>query len=250
MIEAKAITYKNGKFEVMESIGGGIESAVKEYATARYGSWLDFAVFHCSRIGIEDEAVDVLNEVILSLLQKDEANLNRLLSTPSKCGKYMEVDILVLRMIKLNVYSATSPYQHKYKKIPVDREVKWERLQIIDQEYEETDQPAIIMKKMRLVRWVVAGLDLTDLERQVFEYYFFEGEAFSQWPGPETPSSLYKIYISVVTVINEVLFYKGLTKFRLVDHKKVEMTKRQDELANQFIKIHKVNTKQTEYSNN
>lgn len=50
--------------------------AVNNYITKRYERWLDYSLYHCGLAGIPDEATDVLNEVICSLLQKK----NRLLA--------------------------------------------------------------------------------------------------------------------------------------------------------------------------
>lgn len=44
--------------------------AVNNYITKRYERWLDYSLYHCGLAGISDEATDVLNEVICSLLQK------------------------------------------------------------------------------------------------------------------------------------------------------------------------------------
>ena len=49
---------------------------VEKYIGRRYERWLDYAVYHCGLAGIPDEANDVLNEVLCSLLQKDDANLH------------------------------------------------------------------------------------------------------------------------------------------------------------------------------
>ena len=53
---------------------------VEKYIGRRYERWLDYAVYHCGLASIPDEANDVLNEVLCSLLQKDDAKLQQLLS--------------------------------------------------------------------------------------------------------------------------------------------------------------------------
>lgn len=50
--------------------------AVNNYITKRYERWLDYSLYHCGLAGISDEATDVLNEVICSLLQKQSELLN------------------------------------------------------------------------------------------------------------------------------------------------------------------------------
>ena len=82
--------------------------AVNNYITKRYERWLDYSLYHCGLAGISDEATDVLNEVICSLLQKQSKLLDKLLDT--KKNGYTELDFFVLKMIKLNASSPTSQY--------------------------------------------------------------------------------------------------------------------------------------------
>jgi len=234
MIDCKLINYKHGKFN-------GIES-VKQYVTARYPRWEDYSKYHCSHAGIEDEATDVLNEVVLSLLEKEIDVVERLYST--RQGQYTQLDFYVLQMLKLNVHSATSPYQCKYKRIPVNREVHLERLKIIDEPYEEIDKPGIILKQMRLVRWVFNGLQLDPLERKVFQWKFFDNNSFSEWPGPESVRMLYPRYNFVEATIHTVLYRLELTRLKPLDLQKRLGTNIQVdlvfELADNFIKHRKI----------
>mgnify|MGYP000120361103 CR=1 FL=1 len=73
--------------------------AVNNYITKRYERWLDYSLYHCGLAGIPDEATDVLNEVICSLLQKKNRLLDKLLET--RKNGYTELDFFVLKMIKL-----------------------------------------------------------------------------------------------------------------------------------------------------
>ena len=74
--------------------------ALNKYIEKRYDRWLDYAKYHCSLAGMTSEAIDVLNEVMCMLLQKDPAYILRLMD--SKQGKYTELDFYILQMIKLN----------------------------------------------------------------------------------------------------------------------------------------------------
>lgn len=53
--------------------------AVNNYITKRYERWLDYSLYHCGLASIPDEATDVLNEVICSLLQKKNKLLDNYL---------------------------------------------------------------------------------------------------------------------------------------------------------------------------
>lgn len=181
---------------------------IKKYIEKRYDRWLDYASYHCSCAGIGDEAIDVLNEVLCDLLQKSPDKLILLLN--KKSGQYTELDYFVLRMIKLNATSPTSPYRHKYKPVPVDANVDYSRLDLIDEDDEDYDRPAEILKKTNKVREIYSRLNLSDKARKVFEYRFFHGEMFCDWPGKETEKELFDTYYKVISLIKEKLNGKTL----------------------------------------
>lgn len=172
---------------------------INNYIEKRYGRWLEYTTYHCSRNGIKDEANDVLNEVLCSLLQKNEKFLNRLLDT--KKNGYTELDFFVLRMIKLNVTSSTSPYQSKYKAIPADGNVDYTCLEIEDIMEDQTDKSKIVLDEIHQVREAFESLDLSPLAKRIFEFHFFQNENFCDWPGKETQNQLYEIYNGVLMLI-------------------------------------------------
>lgn len=176
-------------------------SAVNNYITKRYERWLDYSSYHCGLTGIPDEAKDVLNEVLCSLLQKNDRLLNKLLET--KKNGYTELDFFVLKMIKLNASSQTSQYQSKYRKIPVDDNVDCTRLDIVDLPDESEDKNIVILERMHLVREIFENLDLGALAARVFEFHFFQDGNFSEWEGPETLKQLYEIYNGVQELIRK-----------------------------------------------
>lgn len=179
------------------------EGKLNSYIEKRYNRWLDYAKYHCSLAGMSDEAIDVLNEVLAMLLEKPKEYTVHLLE--SKHGKYTELDFYVLQMIKLNITSSTSPYQHKYKPMPVDSNVDWQRLKIIDEIEIENDRPGEIVSQYNLVREIVNELYLSEFARKIFEFHFFNGEPFSEWPGPEDKKNLYEIYNQVQNMIRAKL---------------------------------------------
>ena len=176
-------------------------TAVNNYIAKRYDKWLHYASYHCGLVGISDEAHDVLNEVLCSLLQKSDRLLEKLLST--KKNGYTELDFFVLRMIKLNVTSPTSPYQSKYKRIPADDNADYSRMDIEDVPDNEIDTPGITLERMHQVREVFESLDLSPLAKRVFEFHFFQDNNFSEWVGSESQKQLYEIYNGVQELIKK-----------------------------------------------
>lgn len=175
--------------------------AVNNYITKRYERWLDYSLYHCGLAGILDEATDVLNEVICSLLQKQSKLLDKLLDT--KKNGYTELDFFVLKMIKLNASSPTSQYRSRYKPLPVDDNVDYSRLDIEDISDDSEDRNAEILNRLHLVRDTFENLELGDLAAQVFESHFFQDGNFSEWEGPETLKQLYEIYNGVQELIRK-----------------------------------------------
>lgn len=176
---------------------------VNKYISDRYNRWLDYSSYHCSMAGLPDEAFDVLNEVLCSLLQKDESILLKLLG--KKDGSYTELDYFVLRMIKLNATSATSPYRQKYASTPKDCNIDVCMIDVADSEYEEHDYAAEIFEKVSRVRDVVERLNLSDKHKRIFEFRFFLHENFKSWDGPDTISELYKEYNKVLKLVKDAI---------------------------------------------
>ena len=192
----------NNRYCIPEKLYNFMSStAVNNYIAKRYDRWLDYASYHCGLVGISDEAHDVLNEVLCSLLQKSDRLLEKLLST--KKNGYTELDFFVLRMIKLNVTSPTSPYQSKYKRIPADDNADYSRMDIEDVPDNEIDTPGITLERMHQVREVFESLDLSPLAKRVFEFHFFQDNNFSEWVGPESQKQLYEMYNGVQELIKK-----------------------------------------------
>lgn len=178
-----------------------VSQIVEKYISKRYERWLDYASYHCGQAGIPGEACDVLNEVLCSLLQKENSKLEQLLST--KKNGYTELDFFVLKMIKLNATSDTSPYRSKYKPMPVDDNVDYSRLEIEDVQEDAVDKNELILHRFHQVREVLEELDLTPFSKKIFEFRFFEDANFSDWPGKETLKQLYETYNRVQELIRK-----------------------------------------------
>lgn len=180
-----------------------MEKEINDYIIKRYERWLEYSSYHCARAGKTDEACDILNEVIADLLKKDKYRLMRMVKTNSKCGRYKELDIYVLRIVRLNIFSPTSPYQYRYQRGPIDENVDYRRLKIADETDEETDRPAEILEKFHKVEEAFNQLNLTAKAREIFQHRFFQDLPFSQWTGPEKKKELYDIYNLIIEMIKE-----------------------------------------------
>ena len=216
---------------------------VHSYINRRYPRFMDYANFHCKQANIHDPT-DVLHTVLLSLLQKDKNTLIKLYQT--KRGQYKVIDFMILRMIKLNVYSPTSPYRWKNKILAKD-DVDFSRLKIVDVEEEQEDKPAIVLKEMRLIRYVFSAIksDLSEIEKKAFEFRFIQGESFKSWPGPELYSKLDQRYHFVADIIHGIIKKMGLTQ---IEPKKI--TRTQKEIVDRFFLLHKVHITKSYFSEN
>ena len=172
---------------------------INKYIKNRYDRWLDYSNYHCGCAGISGESVDVLNEVLYSLLQKCDEVLDKLYN--AKQGQYTELDFYVLRMIKLNATSPTSPYQSKYKSIQTDDNVDYSLLEIEDYCDEEVDRSGYILDRMHQIRDIIEELGFSDKAMAIFEFRFFQDGAFKEWDGDENIKELYDMYSKIVDVV-------------------------------------------------
>lgn len=172
---------------------------IEKYINKRYARWNDYATYHCTQAGMPDECTDVLNEVLVSLLNKNEDDLLKLLN--SKKNQYTELDFYVLRMIKFNATSNTAPYRARYKPLPVDRNVDYNQLDIIDEVTENDDNSAYIYDRMTDLRELIDDLYLGPNAMAIFEFKFFQDGDFKEWTGPETLKELYAIYSNIRQLI-------------------------------------------------
>lgn len=212
---------------------------IRLYTNSRYPRWLDYARYHSSLAGIPDEAADVLNEVLLSLFSKDKKFQEKLLKT--KKNGYREFDFYILRLIKLNCYSQTSPYQFKYKhQIQIAADVNFSRLNIEDEEDDQYDESGETLRQFRLVRYVFYSLDLDEFERKIFEYRFINGNSFADWPGPESRNKLYETFALMLDVVHEILYINELTKVKPKPTGYNYSKKRKAELIERFEKTRKI----------
>lgn len=204
--------------------------AIKSYVSSRYPRFLDYSKYHATRAGIADEYIDILNEVMISLFCKDFGYLAKLYST--KRNNYTDLDFFVLQMVKLNVHSLTSPYRSKYKPIPSDPGVNYQRLKIIDEQDEETDKAAITLQKFRLIRDIFESLELTEEEKKVFEHGFILNNPVSEFKEL-APKAFYSRFNIVRDSIHEILYFHKLTTKKPVT--KTEGTKRRKEIVSGFL---------------
>lgn len=169
-----------------------MKKEIEQYITKRYERWVDYAKYHCSQAGIPDDALDVMHEVMLSLLGKDENFLMKLYNI--KKGQYRELDFFILRMIKLNATSNTSPYRFRFKNAPIDSNVDYSILEIIDESDDEFDIAGNILNQMNKVRELIQTLNIDKHAIEIFEFKFFNDGNFKEWTGPESMKELYEIY--------------------------------------------------------
>lgn len=180
---------------------------ISKYLEKRYERWLDYAKYHSLKKGCEDQANDILNEVMVSLLQKEHKKIECLYSI--KKGQYRELDFYILRMIKLNIYSPTSPYQNKYKKASVS-EIELCRLNIADEDYVDDDKPGRIFNQYSQVREVFENLNLSEKAKRIFHHRFIMGLSFSEWEGPESKNEFYDTYNRIIDLIKMKLYKRSL----------------------------------------
>ncbi len=175
------------------------------YISKRWKYWLQYSQFRCQQGGIPDEAEDVLQEVILSLISKNKREYLLELQSRDTDNGTTELDAFVLRMVHLNATSDTAPYRSKYKPSIKDQNADVKLLEIEDAPEELGDSTQITLERIRQVREVFESLDISEKARRIFSYRFFEDEKFSEWEGQESQQELYNIYNDVEDVIRKTI---------------------------------------------
>lgn len=177
---------------------------IRKYISERYCRWRDYAVYHATLAGTPDEADDILNEVILNLLEKDPDRMRNMLNR--KKDGYRELDFFVLRMIKLNAHSKTSPWRYKIRGLPIDKNIDPWRIEIEDSSQEEPDMIEEKLNLWRKAREVLEVLDVPDSDKNMFSWKVFAGFSLSKWPGPENYPKISSKYQNVLHLMSE---FKG-----------------------------------------
>lgn len=212
---------------------------IRNYIGQAYNRYLDYAKYQAGRAGIPDEAEDILGEVLLDVMQKDEPFLRGLFD--KKKGEYRELDFYILKSVLLNATSDTSPYRHKYlnKNFPKDGNVQMNRLDLIDELASNPGDSEL--NEIRIVRFIFDRLALTEDERFAFERRFFEQERLSSLPDHESRNA-YEKYAIVSEAIRQIVKSCGLLpKNRKLDKFKIKNQSRQkrvNELVYIFLSSH------------
>lgn len=139
---------------------------IKDYIKAQYFVWLKCAKWHCKRAKMGDEASDLLHEVLEKLITTNKVLLERLFNAQDEMGR--ELDRYVVKMIKLNVYSPSSPYLRARRLGLKERDVgvrlfriKEKQNDYLSAHYEAIRQLMIDKKfdeeSQRLVLWRLGG---------------------------------------------------------------------------------------------
>ena len=203
---------------------------IEKYIKKRYDRWLDYSSFHTEQAGLQDQAVDVLNEVLLSLLKKDEDSLLKLLH--SRKEQYCELDFFVLRLIKMNATSNTAPYRFKNRnRLPIDINVDYSRLEIVDLKEPEIDKSHEILEKLKTLCKIVERFDMNKIEKEVFNHVFVMQEPISTYNKCDNiKKQQYKSYLTIETALTAVLFQEGIIQ---VSPKRT-ITNRVKSIVNQY----------------
>lgn len=179
---------------------------INNYITKRYKNWLEHSRFFCARANMAGQEIDVLDEVLLYVLKRDESFLMELLSKDKvqKGQKLTELDFFILRAIKINIYSETSPYRQKNRQFFKTANVEVSKLRIADmQDENETDHAGYVFDRWNQIREIVYEMGFSQQALAIFEFKFFNDESFCDWNGPETERQLYCIYSRMRKIIKD-----------------------------------------------
>lgn len=189
---------------------------VKKYISTRYQRYLDYADYHSSLAGLDQQGSDVLHEVIISVLEKDEQMVIDLYNAVKK--QYRELDFYILRMVKLNCHSKTSPYRWRYRQPDLDDNLITSEIQELEQKVEqpEINRDELTCSRYEVIREVLDSMDhYTEAEKEIFRWKFFHGNTWRQYQGDVSKDNLQKIYKAI---LRDVIYRVEMRKRAYTGH--------------------------------
>jgi predicted DNA-binding transcriptional regulator len=204
---------------------------IRNYISTRYQRYLDYADYHASLAGLDQQGPDVLHEVIISVLKKDEKMLLGLYNKKKKGLR--ELDFYILRMLNLNCHSLTSPYRFKYRYpaadgniTPADLDQQWD-----EPEAETVDAAQITCDRYDVIREVLSTLYIfTSDEIEIFKWKFFHGNTWRQWEGKHSKEFLQSTYKAV---LKAVIYHIEMRRKSYLGHIAAS-TERMDEIVQKY----------------
>ena len=169
-----------------------VSKKLDQHITNSYQRWTEYVEFQAARANIPDQAGDILNTVLEALLKKERTLIESLLA--KKKGPYTELDFFILRMIKLNAHSPTSPYRHTTRTVPTDTNIDPISMDLEDVFDMTPDRKEEILNQCNHARVILERIDITDREREIFSWKFFGDNSLRSWPGGEPYSTVCSTY--------------------------------------------------------
>lgn len=162
---------------------------LNQYISRRYDSWLDYATYHCERSRLPLEPIEVLNDVLCSLMQGCPERIEKLYRERHK--DLTSLDYFVLRVIRINIHSPRSRTRYRkgqYCTHSVDWAVVAPSEQPACEEQDHTEEV------LPMIRQLLSAMDIPERDKRIFAWRFFDGRSFEAWPGPERPRALQRIF--------------------------------------------------------
>lgn len=183
-----------------------------EYITKAYDRLLDFSRYHCSMQGMGDESVDLLNEVLIDLLKKDEAFLLGLLLKQRE--RWTELDYYILNLIKTYCSSPTAPYRWKFgNRLANDENYtnQQEKLNPIDYGYSSDEcLHTLRAQRLALIRFIFDRLPLDSVEKEIAVNRILGGETANEvmehFGGNDTTYTDLNFIYDCTTVAKSTIF--------------------------------------------
>lgn len=189
---------------------------------------MDYADYHASLAGLDQQGPDVLHEVIISLLEKDPKKMKGLYDKVK--GSLRELDFYILRMIKLNCHSMTSPYRYRYRQPEKDDNQQTDQLYYEIDDTPQQDRKELICARYDVVREVLETLDFAEVEKDVFRWKFFLNNTWRQWKGPESKDQLQRTYKSILT---STIYHVEMRRRAYIGHI-IASKQRMEEIRNMY----------------
>lgn len=173
--------------------------------TLHYDKWVNYSRKIAYDFHLEEEATDILNQVLCDIIAKNQENPIKL-NTGCK-NEEKSILYYITKTIKRNIVSPTAPCQKQYRqdRIKLNREIDISLLNIPDVTTEYTD-------KREILKEIYKQLDIPEYNRRVFELYYSGEHCLKQCTGTESIASVSRKCQHIRKMIrNQIRFlYKGV----------------------------------------
>lgn len=177
-----------------------VPKPLNEYITKHYNEWLNYSTSICHKAKSNLDPREALNDALSRILEQNKINLHELLAI--RPGHKTRLDYLVMRIIRINIISPRSRIRYtngQHCTRPMGDDLSKYVTSDLDENSPSIDD------QLTLIHNILAELQTSQRNKEIFTWRFFEGKPFTQWPGNTPVRQLRRIYNRIFNEISVII---------------------------------------------